>query len=153
MTMDNVPNFQEAFTKLFFKGFKIVNFKIDLSAKETHFYLEPESELPICPGCNGSSVVVHEYRKRVVQDGSILFITYRTFKCKCCNKYGTEKIQFLSEGSRFTKRLEDTVNEDLEKGGSIKDTACRKGLSWSSCRRIQKRYLQKKIKTNTTEMV
>ena len=39
MTMDNVPDFQEAFTKLFFK--------IELSAKEMHFYLEPESELHI----------------------------------------------------------------------------------------------------------
>ena len=80
MTMDNVPDFQEAFTKLFFK--------IELSAKEMHFYLEPESELHICPGCNGSSVVVHEYRKRVVQDGSILgyksvlFITYQILKRK-----------------------------------------------------------------------
>lgn len=152
--MDIVPDFQETFTKLFFKGFKIVNFKIELSAKEMHFYLEPESELPICPGCNGSSVVVHEYRKRVVQDGSIfgykavLFITYRTFKCKCCNKYGTEKIEFLSERSRFTKRLEDTVNEDLEMAGSIKDTAYRTGLSWASCKRIHKRYLQKKIYFN-----
>ena len=88
MTMDNVPDFQEAFTKLFFKGFKIVNFKIQLSAKEMHLYPEPESELPICPGCNGSSAVVHEYRKRVVQDGSIfgykavLFITYQILKRK-----------------------------------------------------------------------
>ena len=47
--MDIVPDFQETFTKLFFKGFKIVNFKIELSAKEMHFYLEPESELPIEP--------------------------------------------------------------------------------------------------------
>ena len=47
--MDIVPDFQETFTKLFFKGFKIVNFKIELSAKERHFYLEPENELPIEP--------------------------------------------------------------------------------------------------------
>ena len=49
MTMDNMSDFQEALTKLFIKGFKIINFKIELSAKERHFYLEPESELPIEP--------------------------------------------------------------------------------------------------------
>ncbi len=41
MTMDNMSDFQEALTKLFFK--------IELSAKERHFYLEPENELPIEP--------------------------------------------------------------------------------------------------------
>ena len=79
---------------------------------------------------------------------TVLFITYRTFKCKFCNKYSTEKIEFLSENSRFTTRVADSVNEDLERAGSIKDTAERTGLSWSSCKRIHKRYLKKKIYFN-----
>ena len=149
-----VPDFQSDLTNHFFKGFKISSHFIDDKAKEIHFYLEPCSEFPVCPRCKGKNVVVHEYRKRIVQDDSILgyktvlFITYRTFKCKFCNKYATEKIEFLSENSRFTTRVADSVNEDLERAGSIKDTAERTGLSWSSCKRIHKRYLKKKIYFN-----
>ncbi len=196
-----VPDFQSDLTNHFFKGFKISSHFIDDKAKEIHFYLEPCSEFPVCPRCKGKNVVVHEYRKRIVQDDSIfgyktvlfityrtfkckfcnkystekieflsevvheyrkrivqddsifgyktvLFITYRTFKCKFCNKYSTEKIEFLSENSRFTTRVADSVNEDLERAGSIKDTAQRTGLSWSSCKRIHKRYLKKKIYFN-----
>ena len=95
-----VPDFQSDLTNHFFKGFKISSHFIDDKAKEIHFYLEPCSEFPVCPRCKGKNVVVHEYRKRIVQDDSILgyktvlFITYRTFKCKFCNKYSTEKIEF-----------------------------------------------------------
>ncbi len=59
-----------------------------------------------------------------------------------------KKIEFLSENSRFTTRVADSVNEDLERARSIKDTAERTGLSWSSCKRIHKRYLKKKIYFN-----
>ena len=54
------------------------------------------------------------------------------------NKYATEKIEFLSENSRFTTRVANSVNEDLERPGLLKITAERTGLSWSSCKRIHK---------------
>ena len=65
-----VPDFQSDLTNHFFKGFKISSHFIDDKAKEIHFYLEPCSEFPVCPRCKGKNVVVHEYRKRVVQDDS-----------------------------------------------------------------------------------
>ena len=51
---------------------------------------------------------------------TVLFITYRTFKCKFCNKYSTEKIEFLSENSRFTTRVANSVNEDYKEPGLLK---------------------------------
>ena len=129
-----VPDFQSDLTNHFFKGFKISSHFIDDKAKEIHFYLEPCSEFPVCPRCKGKNVVVHEYRKRIVQDDSILgyktvlFITYRTFKCKFCDKYATEQIPFISSRHRITKSLENEVIEDLQRSGSIKDTAQRTSI-------------------------
>ena len=79
--------------------------------------------------CKSHKVVVHEYRKRTVRDDKffgyvfILIITYRTTKCLYCDNYGTEKVSFISDNARVTKRLENTVIDDLERAGSIKDTA------------------------------
>ena len=152
--MNIVADFHNFFFNLFYTNFKLFNYQFDEDKKEIHLFLEPKDNYPQCPICKNHNVVVHEYRHRIVKDGSyngfqfILHITYRTFKCKFCNKYSTEKIEFLSENSRFTTRVADSVNEDLERARSIKDTAERTGLSWSSCKRIHKRYLKKKIYFN-----
>ena len=144
-----VPDFQSDLTNHFFKGFKISSHFIDDKAKEIHFYLEPCSEFPVCPRCKGKNVVVHEYRKRIVQDDSILgyktvlFITYRTFKCKFCDKYATEQIPFISSKHRITKSFENEVIEDLQRSGSIKDTAQRTSLKLDTCKQIHKDYLKR----------
>ena len=99
--MDIVPDFQAVFTNLFFKGFKISGTSVDDKTNELHLYLEPCSKFPVCPRCKGDDVVIYEYRHRIIKDGSfngfhfILQITYRTFKCKFCDKYATEQIPFI----------------------------------------------------------
>ena len=68
---------------------------------------------------------------------TVLFITYRTFKCKFCDKYATEQIPFISSRHRITKSLENEVIEDLQRSGSIKDTAQRTSLKWDTCKQIK----------------
>ena len=146
-----IDNFEKSFTEFFFKGFKARKVVINDEKKEYHAHIESTSKFPECPHCHGHDVVVHEYRERVAIDSTILnlkfflHITYRTFKCKYCDKYATEQMEFLAENGRHTKRLEEAVNKDLEMTGSIKDTAKRVGVSWDICKRIHKRHLQKKI--------
>lgn len=146
-----IDNFEKSFTEFFFKGFKARKVVINDEKKEYHAHIESTSKFPECPHCHGHDVVVHEYRERVAIDSTILnlkfflHITYRTFKCKYCDKYATEQMEFLAENGRHTKRLEEAVNKDLEMTGSIKDTAKRVGISWDICKRIHKRHLQKKI--------
>ena len=109
--MNIVADFHNFFFNLFYTNFKLFNYQFDEDKKEIHLFLEPKDNYPQCPICKNHNVVVHEYRHRIVKDGSyngfqfILHITYRTFKCKFCNKYSTEKIEFLSENSRFTTRV------------------------------------------------
>ena len=129
--------------KNFFPGFRISNIVIsDDKSKEMTIYLEPKSA-PVCPHCKSHNVVVHEYRQRTVRDEKILgylvtlVLTYRTIRCNhCTHKFSTENIDFLSDSFRVTKRCENAVIEDLEKAGSIKDTAERMGLSWDTCKNM-----------------
>ena len=139
-------------SKNFFPGFKITNISFsEVSDKDITIELEP-AEPPVCPHCCSHNVVVHEYRQRVIKDEKLLgcfvtlVITYRTVKCNYCEcKYATEDIPFLSDSFRVTKRAEESVIEDLEMAGSIKDTSRRTGLSWDVCKNIHKRYLQSTI--------
>ncbi len=95
-----IPDFQSDLTNHFFKGFKISSHFIDDKAKEIHFYLEPCSEFPVCPWCKGKNVVVHEYRKRIVQDDfilgykTVLFITYRTNVSSVINMQPNKSLLF-----------------------------------------------------------
>ena len=113
--------------KKIFPLFNISDFSINGSSNKITLYLEPSAP-PVCPHCKSHKVVVHEYRKRTVRDDKffgyavILIITYRTTKCLYCDNYGTEKVSFISDNARVTKRLENTVIDDLERAGSIKDT-------------------------------
>ena len=65
-----------------------------------------------------------------------LISSSRTTKCLYCDNYGTEKVSFISDNARVTKRLESTVIDDLERAGSIKDTAARTALKRDSCKKI-----------------
>ena len=139
--------------KKIFPDFNISDFSIDDSSNEITLYLEPSAP-PVCPHCKSHNVVVHEYRKRTIRDDKffgyavILIITYRTTKCLYCDNYGTEKVSFISDNARVTKRLENTVIDDLERAGSIKDTAARTALKWDTCKKIHKRFLQRTIPFN-----
>ena len=93
--MNIVADFHNFFFNLFYTNFKLFNYQFDEDKKEIHLFLEPKDNYPQCPICKNHNVVVHEYRHRIVKDGSyngfqfILHITYRTFKCKFCDKYAT----------------------------------------------------------------
>ncbi len=147
--MNIVVDFHNFFFNLFYTNFKLFNYQFDEDKKEIHLFLEPKDNYPQCPICKNHNVVVHEYRHRIVKDGSyngfqfILHITYRTFKCKFCDKYATEQIPFISSRHRITKSLENEVIEDLQRSGSIKDTAQRTSLKWDTCKQIHKDYLKR----------
>ncbi len=82
--MNIVADFHNFFFNLFYTNFKLFNYQFDEDKKEIHLFLEPKDNYPQCPICKNHNVVVHEYRHRIVKDGSyngfqfILHITYRT---------------------------------------------------------------------------
>lgn len=143
-------NISEILLHSFFPGYKITNFSKDDASKHLEISLEP-IEPPVCPHCNSHNVVVHQYRKRKVIDEKLLgyfvtlVISYRTVTCNYCSQNGTEDIPFVAQRHRVTKRAQQAVIDDLERAGSIKDTAERTGIHWDTCKTIHKNYLQDTI--------
>lgn len=128
--MNNIAEFLE---NNFFPHYKITKISKDDESRHMLICLEPK-EAPSCPHCHSHNAVVHDYRKKELKDEKILgyFVTlevvYRTVKCNYCGKCGTEDISFAAAHNRVTKRAELAVIEDLERAGSIKDTAGRTGI-------------------------
>ena len=127
-----MSDISEILLNSFFPGYKITNFSKDDASKHLEISLEP-IEPPVCPHCNSHNVVVHQYRKRKVIDEKLLgyfvtlVISYRTVTCNYCCQNGTEDIPFVAQRHRVTKRAQQAVIDDLERAGSIKDTAERTG--------------------------
>ena len=134
----------------FYPGYEVTNFELLENSNQLTINLEP-IDPPVCPHCHSSNVVVHQYRVRRIKDAPIrlknvdLIVKYRVVRCNCCEKTSTEKIGFKADNFNVTKELQKGVIEDLEKLGSIKDTADRFGICWDTCKEIHKQYLQKTI--------
>ena len=156
--MNMVPEFQFLSTN-FYPGFKVTNMVLENNDKnrELFIYLSPLSEPCRCTCCGGMHISTHAVREKRIRDASFLgcqvtlVITYRVIQCNDCGSYATEDIEFISERARVTKRLEEEVIDDLEKNGSIKDTARRTGLGWDLCKDLHKRYLQENISFDLKE--
>ena len=147
-----IDNFEKSFTEFFFKGFKARKVVINDEKKEYHAHIESTSKFPECPHCHGHDVVVHEYRERVAIDSTILnlkfflHITYRTFKCKYCDKYATEQMEFLAgRMADILRDFEEAVTKDLEMTGSIKGIQLKRELVLAgiSVREFMRHYKKK----------
>lgn len=91
----------------------IPNLKIDSIEKTArclnlHCTIHTESDK--CPSCLEPTKIINQYDTRKVQDLSIsgkevwLFLRIPQFRCPTCNRYFTQKLDWIESGKSYTKR-------------------------------------------------
>lgn len=130
------------------RGFQFLNFKYkpktviaEICKKHNKFK---------CSNCNSSNVTATFIKKRLVKGlpiGSSHFyinVQVHRLKCKNCNAFLTEDIDFLSsQKSHYTKQLEQAVIEQRPEM-TIQALAMYFNLHWSTVKDIEKKHLCKK---------
>lgn len=138
---------QELFEKLY-PGYELIKFELDEAHKELILFLEPNT-LPKCPRCGSPNVSIHDTNVRLFKECKILdyitrvYVVVRRIKCNSCDNTTTEKVPFANDNNfRVTKRLTNTIIDELEQSSTIKDVALRYQVGWDTVKDIHKRYLQ-----------
>jgi transposase len=81
-----------------------------------------------CPHCQKSTKELHQVTWRLVRDlpafGKAVYLKVprRKFYCRRCQRYSTERLEFLNRGRLYTKRYEENiyqrvVNSNVEQVG------------------------------------
>jgi len=96
-----------------FRGFKITGLCMD--DKRLVVVLGHSNKSPLCPRCGRTVSVIEGEHVRVVRDldvaGLRCFLQYPEYKVHCrCGHRGFEKIGFVREYSRCTRRFEEWVS-------------------------------------------
>jgi len=130
------------------RGFQFLNFKYkpktviaEISKRHNKFK---------CSNCNSSNVTATFIKKRLVKGlpigSSRFYLNVQTHRIKCrnCNAYLTESLDFLSsQKSHYTKRLEQTIIA-LRPEMTIQALSIYFNLHWGTVKEIEKRHLRKK---------
>lgn len=131
-------------------GAKLVDLDFIKTKGQTMIKIMPDLRYnAVCSKCNNPTENVHGIRYRVVRDLDIfnkntwLTVGIRIVNCPTCG-YCIEKLSYLDNFSRITKRLEELVARLCE-FGTIKDVADFFGLNWKTVKAIDKKYLQKEF--------
>ncbi|BAC89778.1 transposase family protein [Gloeobacter violaceus] len=105
------------------------------------FYLQPLAQEILCPGCGQLTDIQHQARPLQVRDLMMrkkpvfLRIPRRQFYCKACQRYCTEKLEFLDWRRRHTRRFEEDVYERVQHS-SLEQIAREEGISPEAVRGI-----------------
>jgi transposase len=113
--------------------------------------LEIQSTLAIaiCPRCKTPSTMIHDYDEaRLVRDlslsGRTSYLRYcsRRFECEVCQQSFTERVEWLTFNSSYTKRFEEQVYQMCRKG-TVQDVSAFLGLGYDAVEGIFMRYGKK----------
>lgn len=124
--------------------------RIEGVSPEIWIFLEVSGEAhPLCDGCGGAALGVHEFTVRHIRDLPILdastrlVVPRRRVLCPRCGPK-LERLSWLGRYSRVTKRLAESVAR-LCQHLSVKRVAEFFGLHWNTVKAIDKRYLKEKL--------
>jgi transposase len=101
-----------------------------------------------CPDCGSHSEELHQNRPVLIRDLSgfgravYLKVPRRQFYCPNCQRYFTEKLEFVDWLRRYTKRYEEYIYQRI-KNSSIEQVSREEGLSFD---KIQGIFAQKNEK-------
>ena len=133
------------------QGSKTDGIVFDKSTSETQIKVMPDLRYKaICSNCNKSTENISSIRYRMIRDLNIfskitwLIVGIRLLKCEHCGGVHIEKLSYLDNYSRITKRLEETVAKLCE-FGTLKDVSEYFGLDWKTVKEIDKKYLKKEF--------
>jgi transposase len=95
----------------------------------------------ICPHCNNYTEELHQNRSILARDLSVfgrsvyLQVPRRQFYCPTCQRYSTEKLEFLDKKRRHTQRYEQNIYARVQKS-SISQIGREEGLSYEEIKSI-----------------
>ena len=110
------------------------------------------SEGIVCHYCKKSTEKLHQNRSTLVRDLSVfgrpvyLKIPRRQFYCLSCQRYPTEKLDFLDSKRRHTQRYEQNIYERVQQS-SMEQIVREEGLSYDEVKGIFDWVIKLKKKT------
>lgn len=143
-------------TLLNIPGVKVVG-NPDANLTELILTIEAEKKEAICPICHQISRRLHQNHTYLIKDlpwnekQVFLIINRRQFKCECCSKPFSEKLDYVETRRKYTYRLaEQVVREVLN--GDILNVAARYGLKESEVQQMLSDVGNLKIQPPSTEL-
>ena len=114
------------------------------------FEIECESQSPagVCPHCLESCGGITKYYGRMIRDLPVfgkrayLKLPCRQFHCIPCNRYFSERFDFVEPHQNLTKRLEEYLYKmcgDI----SVSQASLKEDVHWETVQRIYKKYAYK----------
>lgn len=108
---------------------------------QIYFQLSVLASGIICPHCNNYTEELHQNRSILARDLSVfgrsvyLQVPRRQFYCPTCQRYSTEKLEFLDKKRRHTQRYEQNIYARVQKS-SISQIGREEGLSYDEIKSI-----------------
>jgi transposase len=108
---------------------------------QIYFQLSVVASGIICPHCNNYTEELHQNRATLARDLSVfgrsvyLQVPRRQFYCPTCQRYSTEKLEFLDKKRRHTQRYEQNIYARVKKS-SISQIGREEGLSYDEIKSI-----------------
>jgi transposase len=95
----------------------------------------------VCPYCDNYTEELHQNRPRLARDLSFfgrsvyLQVPRRQFYCASCQRYVTEKLEFLSQKRRHTQRYEQNIYARVQQS-NMEQIGREEGLSYDEIKGI-----------------
>jgi transposase len=95
----------------------------------------------VCPHCENYTEELHQNRPILTRDLSVfgrsvyLKVPRRQFYCRSCQRYSTEKLEFLDKKKRHTQRYEQNIYTRV-KQSSMEQIWREEGLSYDEIKSI-----------------
>jgi len=125
--------------------------EFNLGEKEILIKCESKSPAGICPNCLESCTEVYKYYDRTIRDMPVfgkrveLQINCRQFHCPRCNRYFSERFDFVAPNKNMTIRLEEYLYKmcaDI----SITQVSLKEDICWATVQSIYERYSSKELR-------
>lgn len=107
--------------------------------------LEMKNEEMECPNCHEKLEDINQIEYNLVRDLSILEkkvyleVPRRQFHCKKCQKYITERLDFMRLRKHYTSRYEERIYEQIKKK-NVEEVSQEEGISWGTLESIFEEY-------------
>ena len=119
---------------------------------EVYFRLRFLTEGSCCPHCSSPSEELHQNRPVLIRDlpvfGRMVYLKVprRQFYCSNCQRYFTERLEFVDWERRYTQRYEENIYLKIQ-SSSIEQVCREEGLSFDKVQGIfNHKYAQKKTR-------
>jgi transposase len=108
---------------------------------QIYFRLRALASEIVCPHCNNYTEELHQNRPTLVRDLSVfgrfvyLEVPRRQFYCPSCQRYITEKLEFIDKKRRHTQRYEQNIYARVQQS-SMEQIGREEGLSYHEIKGI-----------------